>query len=79
MAQFFYFGVRRTRITTDATGRSRNEHIIVWGRKAYPTKEAAIRANIEWWCKHPDEDPIVRGFDKELEVSQDGTAKGFKQ
>lgn len=76
MQKFWYFGVRRTRLTTNTTGRSRNEQIIAWGRNAYATREEAIRANFEWWCKH-DEDPIVRGFDKQLKLNADGTAAGW--
>lgn len=76
--KYFYFGVRKQKSIASATSSTRNVETIIWGRNAYPTREAAIRANIEWWCKH-DYDPIVRGFDKQLDTQQDGTAKGFKQ
>ena len=73
MAQYFYFGVRRTKDVTDSTGRSRKEHFVVWGKKSYPTPQQAIQANIQWWTQHPTEDPIVRGFDKPLQQNGSGS------
>ena len=78
MQKYWYFGVRKQQTVVDTAGNSRNEWIIVWGRNAYPTREAAIRANIEWWIRH-ECDPIVRGFDKPLDIQPNGTSKGFKQ